>query len=301
MSLVSDFRVHLRGLIRQLGVLQARYPELGLGVSQCHALLELQQQPRSVGELSEILHIDASSASRNLKTLERHGLAASQPSSNDGRIRNYRMTAKGKRKVAQINERGDRVISDAAEFLTPQERQAVWQGVAALEKAVARSQAPGHVAFRLSRPADNAAIATVIRTVLEELDMAVAGTAYFEPQTDQIHETFAQVNGRYMVLEQAGDVCGGGGIYPHNQAYGELKNMYFMAEIRGRGYARKLMNLLLDFARDAGFSIVFLETNANWKTAIRLYESFGFQPSQPPDFYAGHCACDRFFALNLPQ
>ncbi len=299
MESVVELRTQLRLLLRNLGVLQARYPELGLGVTQCHALLELEATSLTVGELSKRLQIEASSASRNMKTLARHGLAEVDTSTPDSRVKAYQLTAFGNEKVALIHERGNRVIHQATEYMTSQECESVWQGISVLEKAVSRSNASSLVTFRASTPRDDAGIAHVIRTVLAGLDMAREGTAYFEPQTDCIHETYAAVDGFYLVVEQQGQICGGGGIYPHSSELCELKNMYFLNEIRGGGHGRRLMNMLLRFAQERAFKEIFLETNSDWKAALHLYQQFGFVPSQPPDFYGCHVVCDRFFSLKL--
>jgi putative acetyltransferase len=297
-------RAHLRSVIRSLGVLQARYPELGLGVSQCHALLELRGRDLSLGELAGLLKVDLSTASRNLGTLERHGLVRSRRDGTDPRRKLHRLSARGRAKVGAINLRGDRVLERAFQYLSPGERALVERGLASFAKALERSGGAAEVAIRESRRGDNAGIAAAIRRVLEELGQDKPGTAYHEPQTLRIHDTYRRAKGVYLVMTAAdGQVLGGAGIYPHTRTVCELKNMYFLPELRGKGHARRLMNLLLARAAARGFREIFLETFSGWKPAIALYESFGFQRCERPSFYKGHPLCNLYYrrALGPPR
>lgn len=298
MAAYARLRHDLRALVRNLGVLQARYPELGLGVTQCHALLELQDGELSLGALGARLRIDLSTASRNLDLLVRHGLVARRRDPADPRRKLHRLTRRGRAKIAAIDARGDRVVAEAFAHLTPAERDTVAGGLALFAAALARSQAPP-VVLRPSRRADNAAIAAVIRAVLAELGQANPGTAYYEASTDRIHDVYAEAGGLYLVVERDGRVAGGAGLMPFGRGLCELKNMYFLRELRGGGHAKRLVNALLAEARARGFREIFLETFSGWTAALRLYESFGFRRARLPAGYRGHALCDRAYRLRL--
>jgi len=298
MEALRQFRNDLRHLIRSLGVLQARYPELGLGVTQCHALLELEDQQRSVGELSQLLQIEASSASRNLATLERHGWVAHSRDPEDPRRKCFRLTASGRTKVRAIHRRGDRVALGALECLLPDEQRAVGTALDALARAVDRSQ-NSEVRIRASHSRDNAAIARVIREVLTELDLTDATSAFAEPTTDCIHDTYVAAGGRYFVVTRGREVEGGGGILPLDDRLCELKNLYFTQRLRGGGHSKRLVNRLLRYASQRGFREVFLETRSEWRAAAELYRRFGFEACAKPACYAGHAACNQYLSLRL--
>ena len=294
----AQIRADIRALVRNLGVLQTRYPELGLGVTQCHALLELEARELSLGELGAILQIETSTASRNLDTLERHGLIARRPARDDARVKLHRLSARGRAKLDAVNRRGDRVVAEAFAHLTPGERDTVAAGLSLFSRALVRAQARD-VAIRPSTSADNPAIARVIRSVLEELGQDKPGTAYHEPTTRRIHDVYARAGGLYLVVERGDRLVGGAGILPHTRTACELKNMYFLAEARGGGHANRVVNQLLDFARGRGFGEVFLETYSGWTAARALYESFGFTRAAPPPFYRGHALCDLHYRLAI--
>jgi putative acetyltransferase len=68
-----------------------------------------------------------------------------------------------------------------------------------------------------------------------------------------------------------------------DRGHAELKSMHLLAEMRGRGLARLLLDRLLVEARCAGFRRISLETGsqASFAAARRLYAAAGFLPCPP--------------------
>ena len=61
---------------------------------------------------------------------------------------------------------------------------------------------------------DDAKLASIIRTSLEDFGAVKQGTVYFDESTDRLHEVFQKERSAYFVIEINGEVCGGGGFYP---------------------------------------------------------------------------------------
>ncbi|MFC4494296.1 GNAT family N-acetyltransferase [Streptomyces ovatisporus] len=60
----------------------------------------------------------------------------------------------------------------------------------------------------------------------------------------------------------------------------EIKRMYVVPEVRGRGLARQILALLEDDAREAGRTRMVLETGTAQPEAIALYTSSGYEPAE---------------------
>lgn len=58
---------------------------------------------------------------------------------------------------------------------------------------------------------------------------------------------------------------------------GELMRIAVRPEFRGHGFGKKLMDVLVDFARHHGAGPISLEVRAGNETAINLYKTYGFQ------------------------
>ena len=62
----------------------------------------------------------------------------------------------------------------------------------------------------------------------------------------------------------------------------ELAKMAVRPSHQGRGIGERLAQAVIDYARDEGAEVVFLETNSRLASAIRLYERVGFVHAVPP-------------------
>ena len=56
---------------------------------------------------------------------------------------------------------------------------------------------------------DNLALANVIREVLIDLGVPKVGTAYEDPELDNMYQCYLQEKSSYFVLENQGEVLGG--------------------------------------------------------------------------------------------
>ncbi|HXX64798.1 MAG TPA: GNAT family N-acetyltransferase [Bacteroidota bacterium] len=95
-------------------------------------------------------------------------------------------------------------------------------------------------------------------------------------------------DGRYrawLVETQGGEVVAGGGIMifdhvasprdPHTQR-AHIVNVYTEPTYRRRGFARKLMEIMVQWCKDQGFGSVTLYAS---KDGRPLYETMGFKPT----------------------
>lgn len=148
--------------------------------------------------------------------------------------------------------------------------------------------------FRKIETADNAAVAFVIRTVLEEHNITMPGTAYHDKNLDYMCEFHSIPNSAYFVAELNGKIVGGSGVYPTNglpHGTCELVKMYVLKEMRGKGIAKKLLEHCIAFAQTRGYKNMYLETMPELDKAVGMYEKFGFQKLTAPLGNTGHFAC----------
>ncbi len=148
--------------------------------------------------------------------------------------------------------------------------------------------------IRQIQPADNAAIAKVIRDSLTEFNCNLPGTAFADPETDRVFEQFFTPNTIYYVAEENGEILGGSGI---NLLAGEpdkceLQKLYLKKEARGHGVATILLDKCIEFATNAGYKAIYLETKKELKIAVPLYEKRGFHYLDGPLGATGHFNCE---------
>jgi putative acetyltransferase len=156
--------------------------------------------------------------------------------------------------------------------------------------------------IRPIRAEDDAAVASVIRTVMPEFGACGSGFAINDPEVDWMHRAYGAPRSAYFVVEREGRVCGGGGIAPLEGGDAdtcELRKMYFLPELRGLGAGAALMARCLEAARGVGFRRCYIETLTGMDAAMRLYERTGFRRIDAPLGATGHGGCDRYYMLDL--
>jgi putative acetyltransferase len=149
---------------------------------------------------------------------------------------------------------------------------------------------------------DNPQIAKVIRAIFYELDAPKVGTAYADPILDTLYEVYQTPRSVYYVVEKEGKVVGGCGIAPLENgeiSVCELQKMYFAPEIRGTGYAEKIIEKCLEFAKKQEFEICYLETLSFMTTAQKLYKRIGFENICGPMGNTGHNSCEVWMTKKL--
>jgi putative acetyltransferase len=158
------------------------------------------------------------------------------------------------------------------------------------------------VQIRTIEPADNPALAIIIRNTLAEFGANHPGTVYYDSSTDALYELFQTPGSIYYVAIANGQLMGGAGIFPSDglpEGTCELVKMYLLPEARGLGLGKLLIDKALAFAREAGYGKVYLETMPELRKAVTVYEKFGFEYLKAPMGNTGHFGCDIWMLKKL--
>jgi putative acetyltransferase len=157
------------------------------------------------------------------------------------------------------------------------------------------------ITIRNIQPSDNAAIARIIRTTLEEFGANHKGTVYYEETTDHLYDMFQHPLSIYWIAEMDGEIVGGAGVYPTNgipEDTTELVKMYLAPQARGIGLGKTLIEKCIRFAKDKGYKNLYLESMPELKRAISVYEKFGFKYLEK-QFDTAHIGCAVWMLKSL--
>ena len=91
-------------------------------------------------------------------------------------------------------------------------------------------------------------------------------------------DQLAQDDTQMFVARFAGRAVGCAGLQIFEDGTGEVKRMYVIAELRGKGIGSKLLTRVVEAALAAKVSVLRLETTEFLPDAQRLYRSKGFVP-----------------------
>jgi putative acetyltransferase len=158
------------------------------------------------------------------------------------------------------------------------------------------------ITFREIKNSDNKILADIIRKSLEAHDLAKPGTVYTDPTTDDLFDLFREEGSVYFVAEDENGILGGCGIYPTPglpRRCAELVKLYLREEARGKKLGFALMTKALEWAKENGYTQIYLETFAELASAVGLYKKLGFYDLQKPMGESGHHACQIWMLKEL--
>lgn len=298
----AQLRELSRQLVRQLGMLDKDCGDIALPPIQAHTLIELEQQPLTVNQLADKLNIDKSNASRAVNNLAKNSLIQTSPHPNDKRSVVASVTEQGINTLAQLHSQQNQFYDSVLERLTEAETQQVSGGIKHYLRALQQSHASSGVMVRSLQQQDNTVVANVIRQVSYENGLTEdKGYGVADPTLEDMFNVYNNERSQYWVIELDGKVVGGGGFAPlaGMPEVCELQKMYFLPETRGKGLAKRLVNMSMEKAKELGYQHMYLETTECLNAAVKLYEKLGFEHLDSAWGETGHDACEVVMAKTL--
>ncbi len=149
---------------------------------------------------------------------------------------------------------------------------------------------------------DNATLAAIIRSSLEDFNAVKPGTVYFDETTDHLYELFQRDRSCYFVATISDEVIAGAGIFPTEglpPKTCELVKIYVSATARGKGLGKILLQQCVDEAKKNGFEKMYIETMPELTNAIEMYKKYGFTFIPTSLGNSGHNGCDLFMMKDI--
>ena len=161
---------------------------------------------------------------------------------------------------------------------------------------------PDGLRIRPIRQDDDPSVAAIIRGVMTEFGAVGCGFLIEDDEIEAMAAAYPPPRAAFFVVEAEGSLQGCGGMGPlagGGEHVCELRKMYFLPELRGRGAGSLLMREILQAARAAGYRQCYLETMPGMAEARRLYERHGFRQLEAPLGDTGHHGCQSWMIRDL--
>lgn len=143
---------------------------------------------------------------------------------------------------------------------------------------------------------DRTAAAGVISSVLAEYGLGWEPTGA-DQDVLEVENFYLSGGGEFWVIEKQNQLVGTGGYYPTSRGEKavELRKMYLLADVRGLGLGKILLQQLEQAIAQTGFEQIWIETASVLVEAVNLYESSGYLPAQGVET----ARCDRVYVKQL--
>ena len=141
------------------------------------------------------------------------------------------------------------------------------------------------IIYRRATSDDAAAMLVHLHKVGGETDNLSFGASTFSISVEKegkFISKFSNSKRDLMLVALDGDTVVGNAVVEANKvaryAHRAEISISVLKDYWGRGVGSRLMQMMIDFAKNAGLEILYLEVRADNARAIALYEKFGFKP-----------------------
>jgi DNA-binding MarR family transcriptional regulator/ribosomal protein S18 acetylase RimI-like enzyme len=296
-ALVQRVRSFDRLVTERVGALNDQFLGRDRSLGEARLLWEIGAEGAEVRELRGRLALDSAYVSRLLRSLERQRLVRVEASEKDGRVRRVRLTRTGLAERAELDRRSDEFARSLLEPLSEDQQAKLAAAMAEVERLLLASM----VTIAITDPTNVDA-----RWCVEQYfaELAKRFEAGFDPGLSisaDAHELTPPA-GLLLVARLRQEPVGCGALKLHANAPAEIKRMWVAPRARGLGLGRRLLHDLERHAREAGATVLRLETNRALTEAIALYRRAGYRemPAFNAEPYAHHWFEKRLAEHALP-
>jgi DNA-binding MarR family transcriptional regulator/GNAT superfamily N-acetyltransferase len=271
-SLVGRVRSFNRLVTERVGALNDHFLGRDHSLGEARLLWEIGPEGADIRQLRERLNLDSAYVKRMLRSLEGQGLAVVKTSEQEGPVRRVHLTEAGLAERAELDRRSDDFAWSLLEPLNDSQRTKLAAAMTEVERLLVASLVTITVADPTSRDA-----AWCFQQYFAELNQRF--DAGFDPERSisaQAHE-LVMPSGMLLIARLRHEPVGCGALKLHDGAPAELKRMWVGPSARGLGLGRRLLGELERHAREAGVTVLHLETNRALIEAIALYRSSGYR------------------------
>lgn len=283
---IQQVRRFNRLVTQRAGALEESYLSRGRPLGEARLLFEIGVAGGcDVALLRTRLGLDSGYLSRLLRSLERQRLVELRKAEGDGRARSVVLTEKGREEFEAYEALSDEVAEDLLSLLDEPRRKRLIAAMGEIERLL-RGAA---LEISVEDPASADA-----RWCLEQYFAELS--ARFENGFDPgkgggpPSSEMRPPSGWLLVARLDREPVGCGALMRLDEVASEIKRVWTAPAARGLGVAARLMGRLEALARDAGFSIVRLDTNRTLSEARAMYRKLGYVeiPRYNDNPYAHH-------------
>jgi DNA-binding MarR family transcriptional regulator/GNAT superfamily N-acetyltransferase len=261
-----------------IGLLRGKYLDTPYSLTEARLLFELAQRDTSeVTDLRGTVDIDPGYLSRILARFEADGLITRQRSAADARRQVIRLTDAGRSVVAGLDARSAGQTRDMLAAVRDDDRRKLIDAMRVITETLTQSPQPRGYLLRPPRPGD-------MGWVVQRNAEVYAGEFGWD---DSYEALVARIVADYVdnrdpeaeaawIAEVDGTPAGCVFCVRENATTARLRLLLVESWARGLGIGARLVDEVLRFARQAGYTEVTLWTNDVLADARRIYQRAGF-------------------------
>jgi DNA-binding MarR family transcriptional regulator/GNAT superfamily N-acetyltransferase len=270
---IQKVRSFNRTVTRRIGALDDSYMSRGRPLGEARLIFEIgPREGIDLRALRSQLGLDSGYLSRLLRSLEGQGLVRSRKKTEDGRVRELSLTAKGRREWQAYDTLSDDLARAILFSMNDTQRAKLVAAMTEVERLI---RAAGVTIAQEPAGSDDAQYCLgEYRT-----ELASRFDGGFDPSkgNNLTVEEMTPPAGYLLVARLDGKPIGCGALKRLDAKEGEVKRVWTSPDARGLGVASRMMDSLEQLARDVGFRTIKLDTNRTLTEAQAMYRKRGYR------------------------
>ena len=302
-SHVHAVRAFNRFYTQRIGALQRGLLHSPYSLTEVRVLYELANgKDVTATELQKILDLDPGYLSRILRRFERSGILVRERSKEDGRQRQLRLTARGRRIFSGLDARQSSEVGKMLEPISEDGHEMLISSMQAIQGVlIGKSAGKARVSIRTHSPGD---MGWVMFRHGVLYDREYGWDERFEALVGEIVVNFLKnfdvERERCWIAEIDGNRVGSIFLVKESTTVAKLRLLLVEPSARGHGVGKLLVRECIDFARKAGYRKLTLWTNSVLDAARHIYEVAGFRLVKEEKHTSfGHELTGQYWELEL--
>jgi DNA-binding MarR family transcriptional regulator/GNAT superfamily N-acetyltransferase len=278
-DVVARIREFNRGWTKMLGLLDQGLLQTDHSLTEGRALFELAQRDTwERSALRDRLGIDASFLTRVLRSLEEAGLVDSRTSTSDKRALDISLTDSGRSEYRVLDQRSADQIAALVEPMSADQQRLLIESMEIISKLARTGTGPGKVTLRGLAMGDLGWVVQRHGAIYADeygwnSDMeGLVARIVADYQRD-----FTPGRENAWIAELDGARAGCIFCCEKDRETAQLRILLVEPWARGHGIGARLVDEVISFAKQAGYSRMVLWTNDVLTSARRIYEAAGFE------------------------
>ncbi|MEP6492002.1 MAG: helix-turn-helix domain-containing GNAT family N-acetyltransferase [bacterium] len=267
---------------RRIGALGEGHLGSAFSLTETRVLFELahREQP-TASEIADALDLDRGYLSRTLRAFKKHGLVQTQAAGNDRRHALLRLTDAGRRAFAPLDTRARDQIVEMLQPLSAHDQQRILTAMRDIRRSLGDSGAavPNQAAYtlRAHRPGD---MGWVVHRHGAIYSLEYGWDSRFEALVARVVADFIDnldpSRERCWIAEREGEIIGSIFVVAKSKTVAKLRLLLVEPTARGLGLGTRLVDEVIQFAREAGYKKIVLWTQRELTAARKIYKAAGF-------------------------
>ncbi|MEM6317811.1 MAG: bifunctional helix-turn-helix transcriptional regulator/GNAT family N-acetyltransferase [Bacteroidota bacterium] len=280
MNIVQEIRHFNRFYTQFLGLVNPKYLESGLSLSESRIVYELGQHLElPASELVTSLKIDKGYLSRMLKKFEQKGWVHRSASAQDKRVQLLRLSDKGQQLLQRLVEQSEQQIQTQTNHLTSPQQDALIHHLHRTESLLNATQLQlKDIKIRTELQSGDLpfVIASHANLYRKEYNYGLNFEYYVMKGVAEFYEQYDTEKDRVWVCEhhnkRVGFLC-----LMHRGEAAQLRFFFLDEAYRGIGLGSFLMKKFMDFLKAKNYASCYLWTTDEQVMAAKLYRRHGFR------------------------